>query len=145
MLEPDAGKLARPVLRGGGAGNSTSLPDRLVSPIVQGLAARVTHKMDVLLRLQQWYAAQCDGDWEHQYGIRIETLDNPGWMVKIDVTGTALEGRPFTAIAEGVGADSAPAGARWIDCSVRKGLWQGACDESQLPRLLELFLGWVGE
>ena len=27
MLEPDAGKLARPVLRGGGAGNSTSLPD----------------------------------------------------------------------------------------------------------------------
>jgi ppGpp synthetase/RelA/SpoT-type nucleotidyltranferase len=28
MLEPDAGKLARPVLRGGGAGNSTSIPDR---------------------------------------------------------------------------------------------------------------------
>jgi hypothetical protein len=27
MLEPDAGKLARPVLGGGGAGNSTSLPD----------------------------------------------------------------------------------------------------------------------
>jgi hypothetical protein len=30
MLEPDAGKLAHPVLRGGGAGNSTSLPDPYV-------------------------------------------------------------------------------------------------------------------
>lgn len=28
MLEPDASKGARPVLRGGGAGDSTSLPDR---------------------------------------------------------------------------------------------------------------------
>jgi hypothetical protein len=27
MLEPDAGKLARPVLRGGGSGNRASLPD----------------------------------------------------------------------------------------------------------------------
>ena len=26
-LEPDAGKLARPVLRGGGGSNATSLPD----------------------------------------------------------------------------------------------------------------------
>ena len=28
MLEPDAGKLARPVLRGGGVGNAAPLPDR---------------------------------------------------------------------------------------------------------------------
>lgn len=28
MLEPDMGKPLSPVLRGGGAGNSTSLPDR---------------------------------------------------------------------------------------------------------------------
>ncbi|MGL4464545.1 MAG: Imm53 family immunity protein [Planctomycetia bacterium] len=27
--------------------------------------------MDTLARLQDWYAAQCDGDWEHQQGIRI--------------------------------------------------------------------------
>ena len=27
--------------------------------------------------LQSWYQSQCDGDWEHEFGIRIETLDNP--------------------------------------------------------------------
>ncbi len=30
LLEPDAGKLARPVLRGGRRGNAASLPDRIV-------------------------------------------------------------------------------------------------------------------
>jgi hypothetical protein len=42
--------------------------------------------------LADWYAAQCDGDWEHAYGIRITTLDNPGWAVDIDIEGTGLEG-----------------------------------------------------
>jgi SAM-dependent methyltransferase len=43
MLEPDAGKLARPVLRGGGAGNSTSLPDRRLDlPAVRGRKAVLT-------------------------------------------------------------------------------------------------------
>ena len=35
--------------------------------------------------LNQWYIDQCDGDWEHGYGIKIETLDNPGWSLAIDI------------------------------------------------------------
>lgn len=35
--------------------------------------------------LQNWYSSNCDGDWEHDYGITIETIDNPGWNIKIDV------------------------------------------------------------
>ncbi len=41
--------------------------------------------------LGEWYATQCNGEWEHGYGIRIDTLDNPGWYVVIELTGTALE------------------------------------------------------
>jgi hypothetical protein len=33
---------------------------------------------EILPWLQGWYATQCDGDWEHEYGVSIETLDNPG-------------------------------------------------------------------
>lgn len=33
---------------------------------------------DVLERLERWYAAQCNGDWEHTYGVKIGYLDNPG-------------------------------------------------------------------
>nr|TKK07812.1 hypothetical protein SrhCFBP13529_11555 [Stenotrophomonas rhizophila] len=46
--------------------------------------------MHALDRLQKWYADQCDGDWEHSFGIRIDTLDNPGWTVSVDLTDTAL-------------------------------------------------------
>lgn len=35
--------------------------------------------------LQNWFDAQCDGNWEHEYGIRIETIDNPGWNIEIDL------------------------------------------------------------
>ena len=34
--------------------------------------------------LENWHADKCNGDWEHQGGIRIETLDNPGWRVHIE-------------------------------------------------------------
>lgn len=43
--------------------------------------------------LQSWYRGHCDGDWEHQYGLEIGTLDNPGWRIAIDLEGTELEGR----------------------------------------------------
>jgi hypothetical protein len=50
-------------------------------------------KSETLSGLQDWYARQCDGDWEHQFGISIESLDNPGWPIRIDLHGTALAER----------------------------------------------------
>jgi len=47
--------------------------------------------METLNFLQKWYAQQCNGDWEHTYGVKIETLDNPGWRIEIDLIDTALE------------------------------------------------------
>lgn len=40
--------------------------------------------------LQRWYAKHCDEDWEHSYGIKIDTLDNPGWVLTIDLIDTEL-------------------------------------------------------
>lgn len=41
-----------------------------------------------LERVQTWYVAQCNGDWEHSYGVKIDTLDNPGWIVTVDLAET---------------------------------------------------------
>ncbi len=43
---------------------------------------------DIIGWLQNFYSSNCDGDWEHQYGVEITTLDNPGWHVKIDLADT---------------------------------------------------------
>jgi Immunity protein 53 len=52
--------------------------------------------------IQGWYVAQCDGQWEHEYGITIGTLDNPGWTLRVDLVGTSLEGtRAFREATEG--------------------------------------------
>lgn len=43
---------------------------------------------DLLKQLQTWYAGQCNDDWEHSYGVKIDTLDNPGWMLVVDLLET---------------------------------------------------------
>jgi Immunity protein 53 len=63
----------------------------------------------------------------------------------IDFTGTGLASRPFTEISEGVDGGGHPQAPRWVHCSVRSETWQGAADETQLFRLVELFLAWAEE
>jgi immunity protein 53 of polymorphic toxin system len=50
-----------------------------------------TEGMDQLAFLECWFVEQCDDDWEHQYRIKLETLDNPGWALAVDLTGTNLQ------------------------------------------------------
>ncbi len=59
--------------------------------------------MGLVEQIQAWYAAQCDGGWEHQYGVSIETLDNPGWCVMVDLSGTSLENISFQTYQEDKG------------------------------------------
>src|SRR5690348_1300611 len=44
--------------------------------------------MEIIEWIQAWYLDQCDGHWEHQYGMVIETLDNPGWSIRVELEGT---------------------------------------------------------
>ena len=46
---------------------------------------------DILSWLSNWFASECNGDWEHENQIKIQTLDNPGWDIEIDLRDTSLE------------------------------------------------------
>jgi hypothetical protein len=50
---------------------------------------------DLWTWLQTWYVTQCDGEWEHEFGVKIDTVDNPGWSVEIDIAHTSLAGKPY--------------------------------------------------
>lgn len=39
---------------------------------------------DIFIFLQNWYQSKCDGTWEHEYGLDISTIDNPGWKVLVN-------------------------------------------------------------
>lgn len=79
--------------------------------------------MDGLLQaLQAWYATQCDGEWEHNHGIEIESCDHDGWWVRIGLVGTDLQGRAFEPIALNVDASRFQQGDRWLCCYVESGV-----------------------
>ena len=95
---------------------------------------------EILSKLQQWFAQQCDGDWEHDCGIRIETLDNPGWIIKINLAGTELEGRSFSPIAHGLDHE---ASTDWHSLSVKGDTFEAAGDPTKLTFMLQTFLNWA--
>lgn len=36
--------------------------------------------------LQKWTISQVNGDWEHELGVSITMLDNPGWILCADIS-----------------------------------------------------------
>lgn len=90
--------------------------------------------MNVIEIIQQWYAAQCDGEWEHQYGISIDTLDNPGWSVSIDLHGTNLEAMNMEPYQKNNGEDD------WILCEIKDKKFIGNGDPFKLGAILEFFV-----
>ena len=90
-----------------------------------------------LARLQKWYTSQCDGDWEHSYGVAIDTLDNPGWSVKIDLAETLLKDRPFATIkVERTATD-------WLSASRDETTFKGFCGPENLEECLKVFCDWA--
>ncbi|MEQ1886457.1 MAG: immunity 53 family protein [Bryobacteraceae bacterium] len=88
--------------------------------------------------LQRWYAAQCNGDWEHRYGVTIESLDNPGWMVKVDLTGTALENAEMETHSTFDAHQGGP-NPDWFDYSVMDRQFTGAGGHASLAKICDAF------
>jgi hypothetical protein len=98
---------------------------------------------DPLQELQRWYRSHCNEDWEHRFGVRIDTLDNPGWSLVVDLEGTDLQDRSFHEIKVGVSADSHPESEDWIVCKVdgRKFVAHGG--PFKLEEMIAIFLAWA--
>ena len=66
----------------------------------------------VIQWLQDWTKSQIDGDWEHELGISISMLDNPGWFLSADVSNYG----DFLKETKPLGRDN---DVDWIDFEVR--------------------------
>lgn len=101
---------------------------------------------DHLAWLSQWYLSHCDGDWEHSYGIKIGTLDNPGWSLRINLNGTTLNGRHFDALSHGEPADDLEelkeAGSWWI-ARLDGDTFEAFCGPLDLSAVIGVFRNWT--
>jgi hypothetical protein len=87
--------------------------------------------------LQRWYGARCNGDWEHEFGITITTLDNPGWAVDIQLADTDLAGVAFDEI------DRRESDRQWMVCRVREQVFEGRGGPHMLGAIIQTFLRWA--
>jgi len=101
--------------------------------------------MHQIEQLQAWYAAQCNGKWEHTYGIAIGTLDNPGWSLSVDLTGTTLKQVSFEPISHDVGPDDEPESDEWYICKVENQVFTAFGGTAQLTTIIDHFLTWVAQ
>jgi hypothetical protein len=91
------------------------------------------YQVDDLAFLIDWFRDHCDGDWEHDLGIRLATLDNPGWSLDVHIAGTDLEGivveSRFTEESEHV----------WLQWRSTGRTFEANCGPNDLPRALAAF------
>jgi hypothetical protein len=92
--------------------------------------------MDQLKWLESWYQSNCDGDWEHTNGIRIETLDNPGWSVEIDLHQTDYEDTYFETI------EYEKSSGDWVHCKVENNTFYGYGGATNLGEIIQIFRDW---
>ncbi|WP_419905285.1 immunity 53 family protein [Kiloniella sp.] len=92
----------------------------------------------LIKRLQNWYASQCNEDWEHSYGVFICNIDNPGWSLKVELKDTYLYETKFEEIH--IQRDDED---NWAVCKVEEGNFQGYGGPDNLEELLGIFLDWA--
>jgi hypothetical protein len=85
-----------------------------------------------------WYAERCDGDWEHSHGIKLETLDNPGWRLRVDLEDTDYEDRTLERITRALESDIS-----WLDCVVAEKQFRAACGIRDLPEVISILRAWI--
>lgn len=91
----------------------------------------------------RWYVEQCDDDWEHSYGITIDTVDNPGWTLTIDLADTELAGKPFEPVTSNLDAPDGNPGESWLHCKVEGEKFKAVGGGGDFAKMIEVFRDWV--
>ena len=99
---------------------------------------KLTYSVDtnILTRLQNWYLINCDGEWEHAFGISITTIDNPGWTVRINLTDTCLHELKYERQVDNGDFD-------WLFIKVKEKVFEAVGDTSKLTNIFEIFLNEI--
>ena len=90
-----------------------------------------------LVWLQGWYAAHCDSDWEHDRGLSIGTLDNPGWRFSVNLDGTELQSTAFDRV------EVHRAEHDWYVAWIEDSTFEAACGPLNLGEAIHTFRTWV--
>ena len=115
----------------GYVGHGQTLAEGLLAP-----RCTVPSRMDPLSALQKWYLDHCDGDWEHQWGVEIGNIDNPGWRLRINLTRTRKQDAALEKTMIERTEDD------WICYWTEDNQFHAACGPENLGESISVFLDW---
>jgi hypothetical protein len=92
---------------------------------------------DLLGKISRWYDAHCNDNWEHHEGISIESIDNPGWSLRVGLRDTELFGREFLTM------EVQRSDRDWLVCRIVDETFEGVGGPANLPELIQTFLSWA--
>lgn len=100
---------------------------------------RKTYNMEITKWLENWFSSHCDGDWEHENPLIIQSTSNPGWSIIINLNDTSLQDLNIEySLIE-------TSETEWHGYSLKNGRFNAAGDPTKLLFLLELFKKIVEE
>jgi len=92
--------------------------------------------MESIEWLNNWYKANCNGEWEQSYGVKIETISNPGWEFSVDLMDTPYEGKTLSKKNRVSDTD-------WYSISCDGVTFDAIGDASKLGVLIDLFRKFI--
>ena len=93
--------------------------------------------MDALVRLSDWYERQCVDEWYEDHGVQIDTLDNPGWSLFVDLESTNLVKRDFTKVSIERSEHN------WVHAQRDEKSFKAAGGPGNLSEIILIFLEWA--
>ena len=91
---------------------------------------------DDLKWLSKWYYNQFNNDWRFGRTVKIYTLGNPGWRLKICLIETDLAVKEFQKISFDRSEND------WIRCYIENMNFEGACGPLNFSEMLYIFREW---
>ena len=82
--------------------------------------------------LQQFFLSNCDGEWEHEYGCTIETMSDPGWLIRFDLRETEHAAKVLEELED----RASP--LAWLKCRMEAGVFEGQCGPRRLAECIDI-------
>ncbi len=87
--------------------------------------------------LEKWFTSNCNGNWEHDHVIKIETIDNPGWSVEINFNNTGVVRNDFSWEIYEI------SNTNWIGYKIEDNIFYSSGDSLKLSLIIEVFRGII--
>ncbi len=102
---------------------------------------RLANQTGDLFWLTEWFDSQCNGDWEHCYGIDIRNDSGSTWSLEIDIAYTELDNQLFDSF------DIKRSEKDWASCLIKPANMGNVLycygGLSNLPEMLRIFRNWA--